>query len=154
MEPLYLPFILCQLAFCLVIYLSVHILLVIIRLAIFFFIFISTLLFRSSFVRSPDCLFAATKSFTCPLNVLYLFLHVLLRLSATRVLLSARLRFLQFPFSRGTTRVNTFSSSLSRVIDQRGELRAASGEICRLGERNYDVHGDNPFSPQLLTGNF
>lgn len=58
------------------------------------------------------------------------------------------------PFSRGTARVNTFSSSLSRVIDQQGELRAASGEICRLGERNYDVHGDNPFSPQLLTGNF
>lgn len=133
MRPLYLPFISRQLLFRFpVIYLSVHILFVIILLAItcffFFYIYISisTPLFLSSFVRPPDCLFAATKSFPCPLNVLYLFPGVLsLRLSATRVLLVARLPFLQFLFPpRGTARVNTFSSPLSRVIDQQGVLRA------------------------------
>lgn len=122
---------------------------------LFFCMSISTLLFRLSFVRrSPDCLFAATKSFLCPLNVLYLFLRVFISLVIIGNAFLGTFPIFTVSFSRDTARVNTFSSSLSRVIDQRSELRATSAEICRLGERNYDVHGDNPFSPQLLTGNF
>lgn len=122
MEPLYLPFISCQLAFCPVIYLSIHILFVTIRPVICFFLFryfisISTLFFRSSFVRPPDC---RNKIFHLSIKCI---VFISSRSPATPVLLSARLRFLQLLFlPRDTARVNTFSSSLSRVIDQRGGI--------------------------------
>lgn len=49
------------------------------RYTYFFFLYIYLHVFLSPFVRPPDYLFAATKSFPCPLNVLYLFLGVLPR---------------------------------------------------------------------------
>lgn len=90
-----------------------------------------------------------------PLDVLYLFLIVLFRDYRLYGFYSCHVsESYSFFFPKRCARVTTFSSSLSRVIDRQRKLRAANGEIRRLRERNYDVRGDNPFSPQLLTVNF
>lgn len=156
MEPLYLPFISCQCAFCPIIYLPVHILFVIIRLAIcslFFLIHLFPRFYFIIFCSLTWLPFCRNKIF--PLSVKRI---VFISWRSPAIIDDAGFTLGTYPistvpFSRGTARVNTFSSSLSRVIDQQGELRATR-EIFRLGERNYDVHSDNPFSPQLLTGNF
>lgn len=142
MGSLYLPFISCQPAFCPVIYPSIHVLFVIIRLVICFFVFcisISTLLFRSPFVRPPDC---RNKVFRLSIKcIVFISSRSLAIIGDTGFTLGTS-PISAAPFSSPAILrdVNTFSSSLSRVIDQRGELRAASGEICRPGERNCDVH--------------
>lgn len=61
----------------------------------YLFLFLYLHAFISIIFCSCTC---RNESFTCPLNVLYLFLRVLSRLSVTWVLLSSPLRFLQFLF--------------------------------------------------------
>lgn len=108
----------------------------------------------SSFVHLPDCPFAAMSFPRSIKRIVFISYRSLFRDYRLYGFHTCHVsESCNFFFLKRCARVTTFSSSLSRVIDRQAQI-TANGEIRRLRERNYDVRGDNPFSPQLLTVNF
>lgn len=119
-------------------------------LTLFFLIYLHHRAFiRLSFLLSPDRLFVVTVILPPIRRITFISYRSLAIIDV------ASFTLVTFPISRASFSpeycacVTTFSSSLLRVIEQR-ELRTANEEKERdskTRKRNYDVHGDNPFSP-------
>lgn len=121
-------------------------------LSVLFYIYIYLALFfiPSSFLRSPDRLFAATV--TPDSLVLYLFISH----PSLAIIDIAGFTLVTSPISRVSVspkctavRAYYYVSYELVVARYRSAARIADGEwreTRRLGKRNYDVHGDNPFS--------